>query len=98
VELVAVCVSLEDARAAINHAERAIALEGETPRSLAVLATALLAAQRHDEARAAIDRSLALDDTDEAHRALAERIRAGATPAAGPLSRLRDALSRWLKR
>lgn len=98
VELVAVCVSLDDAESAIEHAERAIALEGETPRSLAVLATALLAAQRYEEAQAAIDKSLALDDTDEAHRALAERIRAGVAPAPSPLSRLRDTFSRWLKR
>jgi tetratricopeptide (TPR) repeat protein len=98
IELVAVCVSLQDADAAVKHAERAVALEGETPRSLAVLATALLAARRHDAAEAAIVKSLALDDTDEAHRALADRIRAGMTPAAGPLARLRDTLSRWLKR
>ena len=98
IELVAVCVSLDDSDAAVSHAERAIALEGETPRSLAVLATALLAAQRHEEAQAAIDRSLSLDETDEAHRALAERIRAGPAPATGPLARLRDTLSRWLKR
>lgn len=98
IELVAVCVSLDDAQAALEHAHRAIALEGDTPRTLAVLATALLAAGRYDEAKSAIDRSLALDDKDEAHRALAERIRSGASPASGPISRIRDAMARWFKR
>src|SRR5262249_49388465 len=75
VELVAVLVSLGEAEAAVKHAERALALEGKTARAYAVLATALLAARRFHDAQRAIDRSLALDPSDEAPRALAERIR-----------------------
>ena len=53
-------------------------------------------AQR-DEAREAIDRSLALDATDEANRALAERIRAGRARTS-TLTRLRDTFARWRRR
>lgn len=79
-ELVAVHVALGSAEKALEHADRACALEGETARTLAVRATALAAALRHADARDAIDRALALDGADDTHRALAERIRADAAP------------------
>lgn len=87
-EMAGVCVALSDAEAALEHARRACELEGESARTLAVLATALLAAGQREEAAHAIDRALALDASDEANRALAERIRAG-RPRTSTLHRLR---------
>lgn len=98
-EIVAAYVALSDSPRAIEHAQRACELEGETARTLAVLATALLAAGQRDEASRAIDRALELDATDEANRALAERIRSGGQRSSpNPLSRLRDIFGRWRKR
>jgi tetratricopeptide (TPR) repeat protein len=96
-EIVAAHVALDDPEAALDHARRACELDGDTARTLAVLATALLAASKRDEALDAIDRSLALDATDEANRALAERIRAGRART-GTLTRLRDTFARWRRR
>lgn len=96
-EVVGAFVALEDAEAALEHAQRACELDGETARTLAVLATALLASGRRDEALEAIDQSLSLDATDEANRALAERIRAGRARTS-PLMRLKDTFARWRKR
>ncbi len=90
IELVAVHVALGSAQKALEHADRACALEGETARTLAVRATALLAASRHADARETIDRALALDASD-ANRALSDRIRANAEPV-GAFARIRDAL------
>ncbi len=96
-EIVGAHVALEDPEAALDHAQRACELDGDTARTLAVLATALLAAGQRDEALDAIDRALALDATDEANRALAERIRAGRSRT-GTLTRLRDTFARWRRR
>ncbi|HSO34248.1 MAG TPA: hypothetical protein VLT33_17050 [Labilithrix sp.] len=96
-EIVGVLVALEQPGAALEHARKACELDGDTARTLAVLATALLAAGQRAEARQAIDRSLALDATDEANRALAERIRAGRVRPS-TLTRLRDTFARWSRR
>jgi tetratricopeptide (TPR) repeat protein len=96
-EIVGAHVALENAEAALDHAQRACELDGDTARTLAVLATALLAAGQRDEALDAIDRSLSLDATDEANRALAERIRSGRART-GTLTRLRDTFARWRRR
>ncbi len=96
-EIVAVYVALSDPEPARVHALRACELEGESARTLAVLATALLAGGKREEATRAIDRALALDETDEANRALAERIRGG-RPRTSTLTRLRDIFSRWRRR
>ncbi|MBX3216343.1 MAG: tetratricopeptide repeat protein [Labilithrix sp.] len=96
-EIVAAHVALGDAEPAIVHARRACELEGESARTLAVLATALLAAGKRDEATSAIDRALELDATDEANRALAERIRAGRARTT-TLTRLRDIFTRFRRR
>ncbi len=79
-ELVAVHVALGSTQKALEHADRACALEGDTARTHAVRATALLAASRPVDAREAIDRALALDASDASHRALADRIRATLEP------------------
>ncbi len=73
-ELAGAAVALADVEAALTHAKKACDLDGDTARTLAVLATALLASGRRDEAGVAIDRALAMDVTDEANRALAQRI------------------------
>lgn len=92
-ELAGVQVALSEPEVAVLHARRACELDGETARTLSVLATALLAAGQRDEAESAIDRALALDETDAANRALAERIRQRRErPSA--LTRLRDILGR----
>ena len=96
-EIVGAHVALENPEAALEHAHRACELDGDTARTLAVLATALLASGQRDEALEAIDRSLSLDATDEANRALAERIRAGRARS-GTLTRLRDTFARWRRR
>jgi tetratricopeptide (TPR) repeat protein len=96
-EVVAAHVALEDSESALDHARRACELDGDTARTLAVLATALLASGQRAEALDAIDRSLALDATDEANRALAARIRAGRLRTS-TLTRLKDTFARWRKR
>lgn len=96
-EIVAAYVALGDPEPALVHARRACELEGESSRTLAVLATALLAAGKRDEAASAIDRALELDETDEANRALAERIRAG-RPRTNTMTRLRDIFTRFRRR
>lgn len=96
-EIVAAHVALDDGEAALESAQRACALEGESARTLAVLATALLASGKREEAAAAIDRALALDATDEANRALAERIRTGHRRDS-TLTRLRDIFTRFRRK
>lgn len=93
-EMSGACIALGDPRAALEHARTTCELDGDTARSLAVLATALLAAGHREEAGAAVDRALSLDATDEAHRALAERIRAERAAPSRGLSRLRDVFAR----
>lgn len=96
-ELAGALVALAEPLDALAHARRACDLDGDTARTLAVLATTLLAAGQREEAAAAIDRALALDDTDEANRALAERIRQRhERPSA--LARLREIFGRRRKR
>jgi tetratricopeptide (TPR) repeat protein len=95
-ELAGAYVALSEPERALEHARKACALDGETARTLAVLATALLAAGKREEAASAIDRALSIDETDEANRALAERIRAGRPRSrTSTLTRLRDIFSRW---
>lgn len=93
-EIVGALVALGEPESAIIHARKACDLEGESARTLAVLATALLAANKRDEAAVAIDHALTIDTTDEANRALAERIRGGAAPA----STLKRFFSRFRRR
>lgn len=96
-EIVAAHVALSDPEPALLHAKKACELEGESARTLSVLATALLAAGKRDEAALAIDQALSLDATDEANRALAERIRAGSARSS-TLTRLRDIFTRFRRK
>ena len=93
-ELAGALVALSEPEAALDHARRACELDGDTARTLAVLATTLLAGGRRDEAAVAIDRALALDETDEANRALAERIRQRRLERPSALTRLREIFGR----
>lgn len=88
-ELVTIRLALGDAAAALRHAERAVALEGETSRSLALVARALDGLGRFVDARDAIDRALALDPDDESLERLAARIRDRREPAPTIGERLR---------
>jgi tetratricopeptide (TPR) repeat protein len=96
-EIVAAHIALGDPEPALHHAKKACELEGESARTLAILATALLAAGKREEATSAIDRALELDATDEANRALAERIRAGRARTS-TLTRLRDIFTRFRRK
>jgi len=78
-----------DSAAALSHAERVCALDGQTPRTLGVLATALMAAKRWDDAEAAISQALRLDPSDASNAALAARIREPPPPPEGFLDRWR---------
>jgi tetratricopeptide (TPR) repeat protein len=96
-EIVGACVALSDGEGALRHARRACELEGESARTLSVLATALLACGHREEAAQAIDRALTFDATDEANRALAERIRSGPSRTS-TLTRLRESFKSWRRR
>jgi predicted Zn-dependent protease len=78
-ELAEVLLALDDAGGAVGHAERVIALEGESPRSLSVLARALVADGRPDEARTIAQRLLAAQPDSEQARALVARLSAPRT-------------------
>jgi tetratricopeptide (TPR) repeat protein len=93
-ELAGALVALSEPEAALDHARRACDLDGETARTLSVLATTLLASGRREEAAVAIDRALALDATDEANRALAARIRQRRASRPSALTRLREIFGR----
>jgi tetratricopeptide (TPR) repeat protein len=73
-ELAVVLVALGHAADALKHAERARELEGDAPRTLRVLAHALDAAGRREEAKAAAARAVALDADDAEGRALLDRL------------------------
>jgi tetratricopeptide (TPR) repeat protein len=74
-ELVSALLALEDSAGAMSHAQRALALEGESPRTLSALARALCAAGRATEARDIANRVLAMQPGDEDIGALAALLR-----------------------
>ena len=92
-ELVEVLVSLGEAAAAVHHAERALALEGESPRAFAALARTLAAAGRHAHARAVVSRGLQVHPRDERLVALLLAQTEGGDPSSrglrGALARLK---------
>jgi tetratricopeptide (TPR) repeat protein len=65
-EMTGVLLALDDAPGALVHAERALALEGEEVRALTVLARALTAAGRTQEARRVAMRAAALHPRGDA--------------------------------
>ena len=86
-EMTGVLLALEDAAGAVEHAERALALEGEGQRSLLVLARALVAAGRLDEARQAAARASALQPESEEVKAVLAELHRG-NPKGGLSTRL----------
>ncbi|MDP8998488.1 MAG: tetratricopeptide repeat protein [Myxococcota bacterium] len=97
-EMASVLVALEDASGAVTHAERALMLEGDTTQALSVLARALAAARRPDEARQAAGRALATQPESLDLRALVVAL--GETNTAQPKWRVRwqGALRKWQRR
>ena len=73
-EMTGVLLALNDASGAVVHAERALALDGDGPRALSVLARALAATGRRPEARHAAMRALALQPQAEDLKALLEEL------------------------
>ena len=92
-EMALVLLELEDAPGAASHAERARALEGDSPRVLGLLARTLAASNRHDEAGAIMTHALAAHPDDETLRGLAGRLRK--RPAPPWAERLRERWMRW---
>jgi len=93
-EMTGVLLALNDATGAVQHAERALALDGDGARALSVLARALLATGRRSEARQAAVRALALQpQADELKALLVELSRDTAKP--GWIGHLRAAWRRW---
>ncbi len=72
-EMAGVLVALDDASGALSHAERALALGGDTPRALGTLAGALVAVGREVQAREVLSRALRIHPYDEELQALAAR-------------------------
>jgi tetratricopeptide (TPR) repeat protein len=95
IELGDVLLEMEDVLGALERAERALALEGETPRVLVLMARAFLAGGGDGDARAVVQRALAAHPDDESVRALPALLRAR---PAGWAPRLRNAWKRWLRR
>jgi tetratricopeptide (TPR) repeat protein len=92
-ELSTLYLALKDHKAALDHATRAQALDGDTGKTLAVLATAHLANGNAETARALIDRSLAMDGQNQSARALREKLSVESTR--GPGGRIRDFFQRF---
>jgi predicted Zn-dependent protease len=90
-EMAAVLVALREPVLAVTHAERAVSLEGESPRTLGTLAQALLAAGRRVEGRAAAERAFGMDPEDATLRTLVGDLRRRPTRT-GLLAGLRRAL------
>jgi tetratricopeptide (TPR) repeat protein len=65
VEMTVVLIALDDVPAAQRHAEKAVALEGETPRTLGALARTFRAAGKDEEAIHAATRALAMQPQSE---------------------------------
>jgi Flp pilus assembly protein TadD len=91
-ELVGACAALGDHAAALSFAERVCALEGNDARTLGVLASALLAVGRKDDAEEAVRQALELDPGDSKNRELAGRIRTEGQDPEGLWARLRRRL------
>jgi tetratricopeptide (TPR) repeat protein len=93
-EMVTVMLALHDPGRAVSHAERAVALEGEGPRALAVLARALIGRGKAAAARAVANRALALRPDDQELHALATSLRLDSDDG-GWRTKLRGAWKRW---
>jgi len=91
-------VKLDDAESAVRHAERAIAIEGETPRALGTLAEARVAAGMRAEGEALLARALALAPDDTELREIDAGVRKSSKAPSGMVARAREAIARIAKR
>jgi tetratricopeptide (TPR) repeat protein len=93
-EMTGVLLALNDPPRAVEHAERALALEGDGTRALSTLARALAAAGRTREARHAAMRALALQPQADDVKALVAELNQGAKKRSLG-ARLKWAWKRW---
>ncbi|MGO8998817.1 MAG: hypothetical protein ACLQVI_36295 [Polyangiaceae bacterium] len=92
-ELARTLVALQDAAGALRHAERAVALGGESPRALGTVAEALFACGRRAEGDAMLARAVALAPDDAELHAIGRSVRPSAPPPS-TLGRLLGLLQR----
>jgi tetratricopeptide (TPR) repeat protein len=92
-ELAEVLLALDEAAGSVEHVERVVALEGESPRALIALARGLVRLGRLAEAREAALRALGMRPESEEVRALLETLRPS-TAQQSWLARLRGVLRR----
>ncbi len=95
VELGGVLLELNDVLGALERAESALELEGETSRVLVLMARAFAAGKGESDARAVVKRALAAHPDDEAVRALPALLRE--RRPGGWRRRLREAWGRWTR-
>jgi tetratricopeptide (TPR) repeat protein len=93
-EMTSVLMALGDAKGAVEHAERALALEGDGARTLSVLARALAATGRMIEARQAAMRAMALRPQVDDLKGLLAELSVEASKG-GWAARLRCAWKKW---
>jgi tetratricopeptide (TPR) repeat protein len=96
-DLAEVLLEQGESAQALEHAQRAAALEGDTPRTLALSARILEALGRPDEARRSADRARAMEPEDAELRVLADRLRRPSEPP-GWADRVTTAWRAWTKR
>jgi tetratricopeptide (TPR) repeat protein len=94
IELAEALLELDDASGAMEHAEQASTLEGESLRGVSAKARALEALGRSAEAREAAGRALAIEPENGEARARVERLCAAA-PTTSWRARLQHMLARW---
>jgi len=93
VDLARTYVKLGDAEAAVRHAERAVAIEGETPRVLGALAEARVAAGTRAAGEALLARAIALAPDDTELREIDATLRRPSR-APGMVARAREAIAK----
>jgi tetratricopeptide (TPR) repeat protein len=92
-ELARTLVALHEPVAALRHAERAIAIGGESPIALGALGESLVASGRRSEGDAALARALALAPDDGELVAIKAALRESQAPS-GPLARMKGLFAR----
>jgi tetratricopeptide (TPR) repeat protein len=97
-EMASVLLAMEKAPSAVEHAERALALDGEGVRALPVLARALAAAGRTREARQAAVRALAMQPQGDEIKGLVDELNKAAAAERGWTARWRAMWKKWLRR
>ncbi|HTB76716.1 MAG TPA: tetratricopeptide repeat protein [Polyangiaceae bacterium] len=95
-ELAVVLLEMDDAPRALAHADRALALSGDSSLAIRLRARALAALERKEEALGVLSRAMIAFPQDEHIRDLVDFMRWGQRrAAAGWRARLREAWGRW---